>query len=82
MAQGRFTLTYMSHDHLHGSHAGLPMVERVNFAEHLSSYHQLCHKCSWFKSTTMPVCCYTFCISQTIGSNLAPKKVTMSVTIE
>ena len=30
MAQGIFTLAYMSHDHLHGSHAGLPMVERVN----------------------------------------------------
>ena len=29
MAQGIFTLAYMSHDHLHGSHAGLPMVERV-----------------------------------------------------
>ena len=31
MAQGRFTLAYMSHDHLHGSHAGLPMIERVKF---------------------------------------------------
>ena len=31
MAQGIFTLAYMSHDHLHGSHAGLPMIERVNF---------------------------------------------------
>ena len=29
MAQGRFALVYMSHDHLHGSHTGLPMVERV-----------------------------------------------------
>ena len=29
MAQGRFSLAYMSHDHLHGSHTGLPMVERV-----------------------------------------------------
>ena len=29
MAQGRFTLAYMSHDHLHGSHAGLIMIERV-----------------------------------------------------
>ena len=29
MAQGRFTLAYMSDDHLHGLHAGLPMVERV-----------------------------------------------------
>ena len=31
MAQGRFALAYMTHDHLHGSHTGLPMVERVNF---------------------------------------------------
>ena len=31
MAQGRFTLAYMSHDHLHGSHAGLPMIERVKW---------------------------------------------------
>jgi len=30
MAQGRFALAYMSHDHLYGSHVGLPMVERVN----------------------------------------------------
>ena len=29
MGKGRFTLAYMSHDHLHGSHVGLPMVERV-----------------------------------------------------
>ena len=29
MAQGIFTLANMSHDHLHGSHAALPMVERV-----------------------------------------------------
>ena len=30
MTQGRFTLAYISHDHLHGSHTGLPMIERVN----------------------------------------------------
>ena len=32
MAQGIFTLAYMSHDHLHGSHAGLPMIERADIA--------------------------------------------------
>jgi len=30
MAQGENTLAYMSRDNLHGSHAGLPMIERVN----------------------------------------------------
>ena len=30
MAKGRFTLAYMSHDYLHGSHAGLPGWIRVN----------------------------------------------------
>ena len=30
MAQGRFTLASMSHDHLHGLRSGLPMIERVN----------------------------------------------------
>ena len=32
MAQGRFTLAHMSHDHLHGSHTGLPTIERVKIA--------------------------------------------------
>ena len=27
--KGRFTLAYMSHDYLHGSHAGLPGLIRV-----------------------------------------------------
>ena len=30
--KGRFTLAYMSHDYLHGSHAGLPSWIRVNNA--------------------------------------------------
>ena len=33
--KGRFTLAYMSHDYLHGSHAGLPGWIRVNFVNFL-----------------------------------------------
>ena len=38
MAQGRFTLAYVSHDHHHGSHTGLPMVGRVKTGNILKVY--------------------------------------------
>ena len=43
--KGRFTLAYMSHDYLHGSHAGLPGWIRVNLQ--VSELHE----CEWFSHT-------------------------------
>ena len=38
--KGRYTLAYMSHDYLHGSHAGLPVWIRVktNYDSHYTPY--------------------------------------------
>ena len=45
--KGRFTLAYMSHDYLHGSHAGLPGWMRVN--KHTAGPSQFfCKECQMY----------------------------------
>ena len=54
--KGRFTLAYMSHDHLHGSHVGLPMIERGGSPLVLSIWlwHNLTSSSYFLDDITLP----------------------------